>query len=117
MLDDIKKPVAPSPPTAFTRTSTETTTDKSPNRPDKLTPIDKHEASQSSMSKFSSVVEKSSSSSIEKSEEKSMSAGTLERRLHALKTEKPADAADRGAEVLIAQLNSRVSLPALFCIT
>ncbi|XP_039749787.1 SH3 domain-containing kinase-binding protein 1 isoform X2 [Pararge aegeria] len=105
MLEDIKKPPAPSPPTAFTRTTNETT-DKSPNRPDKLTPIDKHEISP--ISKFSTIIEKSSSSSIEKSEEKSMSLGTLERRPNSLKAEKPTEISDRGTEALIAQLNNRI---------
>ncbi|XP_034830215.1 SH3 domain-containing kinase-binding protein 1 isoform X1 [Maniola hyperantus] len=105
MLEDIKKPPAPSPPTAFTRTTNEPT-DKSPSRPDKLTPIDKHEISP--INKFSSIIEKSSNSNIEKSEEKSMSSGTLERRLHSLKADKPAELSDRGSEALIAQLNNRI---------
>ncbi|XP_052740643.1 SH3 domain-containing kinase-binding protein 1 isoform X1 [Bicyclus anynana] len=105
MLEDIKKPPAPSPPTAFTRTTNETT-DKSPNRSDKLTPIDKQEIS--SISKMSSIVEKSSSSSVEKLEEKTISSGTLERRLHPLKSDKPTELSERGPEALIAQLNNRI---------
>ncbi|KAI8424187.1 hypothetical protein MSG28_002770 [Choristoneura fumiferana] len=37
MIDEIKKPPAPAPPSASIRTSTEITTDKSPNKIEKTT--------------------------------------------------------------------------------
>ena len=94
MLDEIKKPPAPSPPSASARTSD---VEKSP-KSDKSIDL-KQETN--SISKFS--IEKSSCT-IEKSEKlEEKSTGTLERRIHSMKTDK------EGSDVLIAQLNDRVS--------
>lgn len=92
MLDDIKKP---SPPAASARSNE--TTDKSPNKPDRKEDI--NSISKFSIEKSSCIIEKS-----EKYEEK-MGSGTLERRIQSIKSDKV-----EGSDVLIAQLNDRVSL-------
>lgn len=93
MLDEIKKPPAPSPPSASARTSD---VEKSP-KSDKSIDLkqETNSISKFSIEKSSCIIEKS-----EKLEEKST--GTLERRIHSIKTDK------EGSDVLIAQLNDRI---------
>lgn len=117
MIDEIKKPPAPAPPSASIRTSTEITTDKSPNKIEKTTLTSEKQSEVSSLTRTSGVFEKTSTlERLEKTEEKiaekptnlfgdKTNSGTLERRLQANKIDKT-----EAMETLITQLNNRVSL-------
>lgn len=120
MIEEIKKPP---PPSASVRSSTETSTDKSPNfksdvktektvlNTDKYNEINSYSKATASFFEKTSTLER-----IERVEEKlperpssilgvggDKSSGTLERRLHSFKHEKGDN------EALIAQLNTRIS--------
>ncbi|XP_050343897.1 SH3 domain-containing kinase-binding protein 1 isoform X2 [Nymphalis io] len=106
MLDEIKKPPAPAPPSASSRTTNDNS-DKFPNvkpdKPDRQSIVDK-QSETTSINKFG--IEKSTAGAMESSErieDRTMSSSTLERRFHSLKTDKA-----EGSEVLIAQLNDRI---------
>ncbi|XP_073942857.1 CIN85 and CD2AP related isoform X3 [Choristoneura fumiferana] len=116
MIDEIKKPPAPAPPSASIRTSTEITTDKSPNKIEKTTLTSEKQSEVSSLTRTSGVFEKTSTlERLEKTEEKiaekptnlfgdKTNSGTLERRLQANKTDKT-----EAMETLITQLNNRIA--------
>lgn len=113
MLEEVKKPHAPSPPLASVRTSTEIITEKSPNSRSEKAVATSEKLSESSRIS-AGVFEKTSTpermdkiedkATVERSQDRSASS-TLERRLHGLPLEN-----SEGNDELIAQLNNRVSL-------
>lgn len=108
MLDDVKKPPAPAPPSASVRTNLETN-DKTNGKMEKsTTPITEKFTSASVIDKCSSIAERYSlmeEKPIDKSSVNSVerTGNTLERRFHSAKGQEKSD-----ADVLVAQLNSRV---------
>ncbi|KAM3967272.1 LOW QUALITY PROTEIN: uncharacterized protein ACR2FA_011610 [Aphomia sociella] len=114
MLDEIKKPPAPAPPSASART-TEPTTDKTPNAKLEKTAVSTEKHNEvNAITKSSGILEKSNTIDVfEKVEDKvpekpslfsgdKSTSATLER-LKPVKTDKP-----EGTDALIAQLNTKI---------
>lgn len=114
MLDEVKKPHAPQPPSASVRTTTEyNDRTKLPNAaPERIT------ENSTTIKPSGAVFEKPNSSrekieksmteerSSEKVGDKMVNSSTLERRLHSMKVYEKSE----GTDALINQLNNRVSI-------